>query len=333
MLGHTRPQITQQFYINRHADIDLQNSFVNRSAPSQRANAEKLRTMGSQRFIGAPVDLRGTAQYHAILQTPSVLTLRHEWEHLKTILASKEDVKKAKAQMDIEIARLRREGGREFRAEWVLAERSKAMEGPDEPEQLLESAENKPQLLFWRARVDGLLYETPSWTQEERLALLEAYRDLFNVGWNKYRCPHQDCLTTKRRFSNRDDFEKHAEGHSYQCPQTFRCRRERIVFKTKEELEEHKCGHKRGYDTRDRHDSRPKPQWLCSFGSCPRLKYPFPNERDRDRHFQRCHGLLTFRCSFSSCPRAKKPFVNLKSCTRHMKEVHRVEVKKASHHR
>ncbi|KAL5330881.1 hypothetical protein ACEPPN_000406 [Leptodophora sp. 'Broadleaf-Isolate-01'] len=111
VLGHQRPQITQQYYLNKHADVDLQNLFVNRSAPSQRAHAEKLRTMGSQRLIGAPIDLRGTDQYNDLLQTPSYLALRQKWQHLKTIMASKEDIKRAKVLMDGEIAGLRREGG------------------------------------------------------------------------------------------------------------------------------------------------------------------------------------------------------------------------------
>lgn len=94
-----------------------------------------------------------------------------------------------------------------------MAQRNKGMEALDELAQPSESAEDRPELPPWRARLDSLLFETPNWAQAERLALLKAFRDLCSVSWNKYRCPHQDCNAKNKRFSNRDDLQRHAEDH------------------------------------------------------------------------------------------------------------------------
>lgn len=153
ILGHKRPQVTQEHYLNRHLAVDLQSSFFKRDLPEKQIICSKFAPW-LVRFPGAPVDLRGTAMHQELRQSPSYLVCRHEWMQLKDAKASKEDIKKAKTRMDVELARLRKIETKKLRAEWIRTEGTRALQ--DEVDSQATERVDNSTLPPWRIKLDNL---------------------------------------------------------------------------------------------------------------------------------------------------------------------------------
>ena len=157
----------------------MQGLFHNRAPQIDRLRP--LRSLAAEYFPGAPSSLRGTELHQELRQHPAYLVRRLEWQELKSSKASQPLIKAAKTRMDVELARLRRKGAKNYREEWIKTEGSRYLQTQPQEDHVQRGEVDSYILPSWRTAVVDLLFHPTENSPTHGLYLVRSLRTLLTA--------------------------------------------------------------------------------------------------------------------------------------------------------